>query len=89
MKRKNVLFALCLMAMSVCSYAQTQSGILFGGGLGFENRTMNKGNSEYLKGTRFKDTYDYSGFLGYRFQCKRLRDSTLPEREKRLIGIIH
>lgn len=65
------------ISMSVCSYAQTQSGILFGGGLGFENRTMNKGNSEYLKGTRFKDTYDYSGFLGYRFRFENAANKSL------------
>lgn len=74
---KKLLSGFIIIINCVCSYAQTQSGILFGGGLGFENTSLDKSNPTYIKGKVFSDSYSYSTFLGYRFRFENVSNKNL------------
>ncbi len=77
MKTRILSYLITFLLIVVSAYSQNQSGLLIGGGIGFEHTTPNLKNTDYLKGMRFSDSYKYNVELGYRFRfaqfaCERL-----------------
>lgn len=66
------------LAISLNSFSQMRTGLLVGGGIGFEHgRSINKNNAEFQAGTVFSDTYSCNALLGYRFRFENNRHSNL------------
>ncbi|MDY3070218.1 MAG: hypothetical protein SOR57_11355 [Parabacteroides sp.] len=66
---KKYIFLFIMMLFSLSAFSQNKSGILFGGGLGFEQAlNMNQDHDLYKKGCQFKDRYDFDVYMGYRFR---------------------
>lgn len=71
---KKYLLILFLMT-SLTGYAQLRTGLLVGGGLGFErNLSLNMNNlsiaEQNLTGTKFLNDYKFHALLGYRFRIE-------------------
>lgn len=71
--KKHLLFLFLLVAMS--SHAQLRTGLLVGGGLGFDrNVAPNMKNPDIIekvaKGTKLFEDYKFNLQLGYRFRIE-------------------
>lgn len=68
----------CFLALSLNSFSQIRTGLLIGGGIGFEQGiSVDKNNTEFLNGTLFSDTYSYNALLGYRFRFENRTHNNL------------
>lgn len=73
---KSVL-VFCFLLFSCSVFAQTEHGLLIGGGIGFENISINSNNPDFQKGQRFNSTYKYNLFVGYKFRFENQRNDQL------------
>lgn len=65
--RLKIMMLFSLLTISTC-FSQNQSGIIFGGGLGFETIAQNSQHKDMKNGELFDSSYNYNFQLGYRFR---------------------
>lgn len=77
MNRFFKVLVLLLVAAAPC-FAQSQSGILVGAGLGFESLSRNLNHPDYIVDrVQFHSNYKYNVQLGYRFRFESAKNDRL------------
>lgn len=74
---KRLVMLICFLTVSFHSFAQLRTGLLVGGGMGFENTSINKHAEEYSSGVRFDDDHVCDFLVGYRFRFENKIHSKL------------
>lgn len=75
--KKIIMLLVCTLLSIANNYAQNKSGLLIGGGIGFENTSLNPHSNNFIKGIKSEHYNNFNAQIGYRFRLETGNENKL------------